>query len=761
MKLEKLRKVREQLDNEFTLEGISSAVYYYFGGKWNLLDSLSVVSDQDSICLDRAKADAVAYHATSSRSAWFACQGMNCSIRLDFTSSPRLTTRKQYQARLEQLLIRASNAFRVEHNQLTLLLAKDTFRTRLQIAMERLNPDPAQSPNVEGVESQRALAVFALDLDHFKQVNDSHGHLYGDQVLKTFGIRLEQACDEWLASREDISVVLGHPSGEEFLAFIAGTLTRQQLIEFGDFLRMKIGSKPLPSEDEWMKLQAMDNLTMLVPPPIQERRITTSIGMAQYVPSPSDESLKDRVSRLLDQADTALYRAKAGGRDQVIAFDDILDNCGRVLEQDVSTKIVAIDVGKNVGVTVGQEFRVFPPGFTGKRKFQISDGRSIRTIGTYPRFNLTRITVFDVQPELSFAFVADPSDAHLTIEAGSHLEAVALGSIGHLVPHASKYLSPNTEGVKIGDIVAARNYIEQNQATNPKPYALILRFGRSSSYLTRYGPVALNAALARLFRDATATFHVAEAINILDAASIVIVGRNQGYDEKRVETFVERLRTELPDLGLVGGVFCNADISTEKAPILKLDARHAVEFARFAASDHAPAAASNVTHFSYSTAYRILQALRDAQVLNQAQADFEKLGTLGLRSAKLSNLGGLIFAAQRKIDKAADLFEEAQSQDDNLVYKGNFMTVANSPGQIDRALRLFAQVRDSEIDQLLTSHPYAYFSYAKVLALAKSTGSSEFDQSRFLRVASRALTMEDFKHSVQAREQIARALATL
>ena len=615
------------------------------------------------------------------------------------------------------------------------------------------------SAEIQGVEQQRSLAVYALDIDHFKQVNDSHGHLYGDQVLKTFGRRLERASEDWMASgHAAVRIFLGHPSGEEFLVIVLGVATREQLVEFGNFLRGKIDGEPLPSETEWGWLGERDNISILVPPPVHERTITTSVGMALYSSSLSGESPRNQVSQLLDQADTALYRAKAGGRNQVIAFDDILASCGRVLEQDVATKIVAIDIGKNVGVIVGQEFRVFPPTFSGTKKFQISDGRSTRTIGTYPRHNITRITVFDVQAELSFAFISDPSESGVSIEVGSHLEAIPLGSIGHLLPHASKYLSPSMDGVKVGDIDAALVFIEENHATDAKPYAIVVRFTRADQYLKLYGPAALNAALARLFRDATARFHAAAAVRVLDSASILIVGRSQTYHERILTDFVEELGRELPELALVAGVFCEADGAAKPAGHASLSTQHALEFARFAASDYALTARSRVTHFNHETAFRILNGQREARAYSQAFADFEKLRSLGVENANLCNVGGLVCSAQRRAEQAGELFERAATLDENIVYKSNFATVATSPGQIERALKLLAGVPDVAIDELASVHPFGYFSYARHLAKAKLEGHLSFDPERFARIGPKAASLPDFANS-PARELILKALS--
>lgn len=745
MKLDKLRALRNELNNEFGQNSIESAIYYYFEEKWYLLDGSGELDQATKTCLQRAENNQPAYHTPRSKSAWFACPSMNCTISLTFPNSPRVRTQEQTRGRIEQVVIRASNAYQVAHHPLTQLLAREAFRNRLQMEIDDLNATASPSPDTQDVDRQQLLAVFAIDIDHFKQVNDSHGHIYGDQVLKAFGMRLERAAREWSQiDRSAMTIEIGHPSGEEFLMFVTGSIDKGDLVDFGNFVRNKIDGEPLPTEAEWELLSQEENLSMLVPPTIHERAVTTSIGLAIYARSSANDNVEEITSQLLENADTALYRAKAAGRNQIIAYDDILTHCGRVLEQDSGTRIVAVDIGKNVGVTVGQEFLVFPPGFTGQKKFQISDGRSTRTIGTYPRFNHTRITVFDVQPELSFAFISESEEHGVSIEEGSHLEAIPLGSIGHLLPHASKYLASSMDGVQIGDIDVAQTFISENCDAEPQPFAVVFRFARANQYLKAYGPAALNAALARLFRGATSTFHAAADLSVLDSASVLMVGRGVAYSEEQVTEFVERFAAELPELSLMSGVFCADDASADPDEgESKLGSDHAIEFARFAASDHALTSESRVTHFSHKTASRILLAQREASSYSQASTDFEKFRTLGVESASIYNTGGLIYSALRRREQSAEYFLRAANLKDSIIFRSNLATTAETRVQRENALRLLAAEDDSAISDLGDYHPYGLLSYAKLMAVANLESSDWFDADRFAWLAPAALALPE------------------
>jgi diguanylate cyclase (GGDEF)-like protein len=125
----------------------------------------------------------------------------------------------------------------------------------------------------------RPLAIALLDVDHFKLINDTHGHDVGDRVLREIG----------RTAREELrdTDVLGRWGGEEFL-LIAPETTLPQGRALAERVRSRLS-----------ETRILDRL-----------RVTVSIGVAGVS---GDEGLKD----VLRRADDALYQAKAQGRDQV------------------------------------------------------------------------------------------------------------------------------------------------------------------------------------------------------------------------------------------------------------------------------------------------------------------------------------------------------------------------------------------------------------------------------------------------------------
>jgi two-component system cell cycle response regulator len=126
------------------------------------------------------------------------------------------------------------------------------------------------------------LSVFFVDLDFFKLVNDSYGHLVGDEVLLSVAKKLSRAVREYDH--------VGRCGGEEFLVVLPNCGIEAAL-EVAERVRQHIADEPIVTANTRLK-------------------ITVSIGLSQWH---SDQELPE----LLREADLALYRAKQNGRNRV------------------------------------------------------------------------------------------------------------------------------------------------------------------------------------------------------------------------------------------------------------------------------------------------------------------------------------------------------------------------------------------------------------------------------------------------------------
>lgn len=143
----------------------------------------------------------------------------------------------------------------------------------------------------DAVATGRPLAVMVADLDHFKAVNDAHGHAAGDRVLAETAARIRH-----LLRDGDLAARIG---GEEFLIVLPGT-DAAQAEAIGQRLCSAIASS-----------------AVALPPAVGEVRVTISIGIATLPARPETEPLL--AEGLVERADRALYRAKARGRNRVSA----------------------------------------------------------------------------------------------------------------------------------------------------------------------------------------------------------------------------------------------------------------------------------------------------------------------------------------------------------------------------------------------------------------------------------------------------------
>jgi len=161
---------------------------------------------------------------------------------------------------------------RISFDQLTGLLTKESLYLALEMELKRC------------LRYELPLTILMMDLDRFKSVNDTHGHLMGSHVLAEVGRLIRESI-----RGNDVAARYG---GEEFVAYLSETAPPGAL-QAAERVRKAIEANAF----------ALDGTTI---------RVTISIGI-----SSCPEHGRD-IQALVGRADRALYRAKQGGRNRVV-----------------------------------------------------------------------------------------------------------------------------------------------------------------------------------------------------------------------------------------------------------------------------------------------------------------------------------------------------------------------------------------------------------------------------------------------------------
>ena len=140
------------------------------------------------------------------------------------------------------------------------------------------------------VQSGQPLAAILLDLDRFKNINDTFGHAVGDQVL----IAATRTIRDSLRQGE----MIGRYGGDEFAILLPGS-TLEHGSQIAERLLEKLANQLVPTKKG------------AIP-------ITASMGIAELT-----QAVQKTLDELLELADQALYEAKRAGRHQFYIFDNI------------------------------------------------------------------------------------------------------------------------------------------------------------------------------------------------------------------------------------------------------------------------------------------------------------------------------------------------------------------------------------------------------------------------------------------------------
>ncbi|MDD2716972.1 MAG: diguanylate cyclase [Candidatus Wallbacteria bacterium] len=181
--------------------------------------------------------------------------------------------------------------------------------------------------------------LMLLDLDFFKKINDSYGHLAGDKVLSGFAQLLERETSG--------KCICGRFGGEEFMVFLVHREKREA----------------------WSLLERLREKALGL-----DYGIGTSVNFsAGLITRCGSNSPEDEFNFLLEKSDISLYQAKKMGRGRSVSFDEVLD-CGGAILYRLPNHEAIISFGRKHGLVMGEKFFVIDRRMNGRELIPGTNG---------------------------------------------------------------------------------------------------------------------------------------------------------------------------------------------------------------------------------------------------------------------------------------------------------------------------------------------------------------------------------------------------
>ena len=195
---------------------------------------------------------------------------------------------KKYEESLETLVKERTQELQVTQNQLTLMVNKDALTN---LYNRRYFNDISQTLLNLAQRNRDGLSFLMLDIDKFKIINDTYGHLVGDMVLKELSNMLLK-----ITRRSDVAIRFG---GEEFLILLLHTHLNGAV---------KIAKK-IRDEIKKSEIHIENKIDKII-------KFTVSIGVTECY---CDDD--KQIDTIVHRADQAMYEAKDNGRDKIVIYE--------------------------------------------------------------------------------------------------------------------------------------------------------------------------------------------------------------------------------------------------------------------------------------------------------------------------------------------------------------------------------------------------------------------------------------------------------
>ncbi len=167
-----------------------------------------------------------------------------------------------------------------------------------------------------GKEHRERVCLIMFDIDHFKNFNDTYGHLVGDQVLRTLAGQVRKIVQPMEAAGKHVHAA--RYGGEEFAVLLRGSAARHAG-RTAEQIRCSIENSSLLLRDAEGEVVESG------------LRVTVSVGVAEFWPGWKESP----DLRLVDAADKALYHAKRNGRNKTVCFDPNSEPQYQIITEEV------------------------------------------------------------------------------------------------------------------------------------------------------------------------------------------------------------------------------------------------------------------------------------------------------------------------------------------------------------------------------------------------------------------------------------------
>ena len=252
--------------------------------------ALSSIVDSTRGLLDRASRESRLYQDNLDEAAGLLAGGESTNVVDVIAHLVEETLRMQAASQaLQDELARANADLNIMRDEFNRVREESMVDPLTGVKNRRAFDAALAEAHAHVVNSGEPLCLLMVDIDHFKAVNDTYGHLVGDEVLK----RTSGIINDTVRGGD----VLARYGGEEFVVLLPDT-TMEGAEHVADNICTRMRNQPMNRQNVGRDVG----------------RVTVSVGATGYVPGEPMEVFVER-------ADTALYRAKQSGRNRVVALE--------------------------------------------------------------------------------------------------------------------------------------------------------------------------------------------------------------------------------------------------------------------------------------------------------------------------------------------------------------------------------------------------------------------------------------------------------